>query len=126
LTERRTLVAALAATPVFGAVAMIDDGETGLLAAIIFVAAWSVYAAIFVGVARLDLRRAGSRGRIAFGITSAAFIFALLLLWLGSPVVLPGLALILVAASLRGARARLIAGWVLVVAATAFLVALVV
>jgi hypothetical protein len=120
LTERRVLVAALAATPVLGAVVvLVYPDEPGSATA--WVAAWTVIASVFVAIAWADLRRPQSRGRVAFSTAVAGLVLSVPLLIAGSPVVWAGLCLVMVAASLRRTPARLIVScFLLLVAAIVY------
>jgi len=125
LTRTGLLGWALLATLALTTLAMLTDGGADLVGALIFIALWTVFAGLWVGIAWLDLQRPESRGYAAFVIGIAAIVLAVLLTIVGGLIVLPALCLIPLAAS-RGFRVRTAISMVLLAAASLLYVAVLV
>jgi hypothetical protein len=124
LTRTRLLGAALLAAPLLTTLAILTDPDGDVVGALVFIGLWTVFSAIWVGIAWLDLRRPASRGHAGFGAGIAAIVLALLLLVLGGVVVLPALCLILLAASLGTKRRMAVSATLLGVASLLYIGAL--
>jgi hypothetical protein len=122
LTRTRLLGWALLAAPALTALAMLTDGGADVVGALIFIALWTVFVGLWVGIAWLDLLRPESRGYAAFAVGIVAIVLAVALTIVGGLVVLPALCLIPLAAS-RGFRVRTAISMVLLAAASLLYVA---
>jgi hypothetical protein len=121
-TRAGVLRAALLAAPLLTALQVATDAGADLVGAAVFVAAWTAFAAIWIGIAWLDLRHESSRGQAAFAVGIAAIVVAILFTIFGGLIVLPALCLIPLAASL-GTRVRLIVSVTVLAAACLLYVA---
>jgi hypothetical protein len=119
------LLAALLAAPLLTTLAVLSDVRGDPLGTFVFVALWTIFVGLWVGIAWLDLLRPDSRGFAAFATGIAAIVLAVLLTIVGGLIVLPALCLIPLAAS-RGSRARTAISMVLLVAASLLYVAVLV